>query len=293
MPVDRPLATVFAACKQGTPVDDDLESSLSRMLADAREAWPLLGVNDAEYVRYVAERAPGGEASRLSELHAADVYLACACASGNEGAIAALDRHYLAKLPPLLVRTGTQRAAADEVVQSLRERLFVPGKRTARITQYSGRGPLGGWLRVVATRAASTLRRDETTRAAVAYDAGPPAALHCVDPELAAIQRRYGGAFNQAFKDAFASLTTEERSALRLYFVDGLNIEHIGHALGLSRATVGRRMITARERLLEETLRLLGERLHATPTELESLLGVVRSKLEVSLASLLEPLAGR
>ena len=40
-----------------------------------------------------------------------------------------------------------------------------------------------------------------------------------------------------------------------------------------------------------ETLRLLGERMQATPTELESLLAVVRSKLEVSLAALLGPSA--
>jgi hypothetical protein len=45
-------------------------------------------------------------------------------------------------------------------------------------------------------------------------------------------------------------------------------------------------MIAGRAQVLEETLRLLGERLPATPTELESLLGIVRSKLDVSLGAL-------
>jgi hypothetical protein len=48
-------------------------------------------------------------------------------------------------------------------------------------------------------------------------------------------------------------------------------------------------MITARARLHEETLRLLGESLRVTPAELESLLAVVRSKLDVSLGALLGP----
>jgi RNA polymerase sigma-70 factor (ECF subfamily) len=142
---------------------------------------------------------------------------------------------------------------------------------------------------VAAIRAAKDLRRDEATRAAVAEEGGPPAAIPSVDPELAAIQRRHGDDFNRALHGAFASLTAEERTVLRLYFVDGLNIDRIGGALGLSRATVGRRMITARTRLHEETLRLLGESLRVTPQELESLLAVVRSKLEVSLGALLGP----
>jgi hypothetical protein len=48
-------------------------------------------------------------------------------------------------------------------------------------------------------------------------------------------------------------------------------------------------MISARARLRAETLRLLGESLQASPAELESLLGVVRSKLDVSLGGLLGP----
>jgi RNA polymerase sigma-70 factor (ECF subfamily) len=287
---EQPLAGVFRACRQGRQVEDDLERSLERMLADARAAWPGIAVTDEAYVRYVAERAPTAEGARLEDLHAADVYLACACAGGDAQAIAALDRGYLPEVLAILGRCGIERAVADEAVQKLRERLFVAadGKR-AKIADYSGRGPLAGWLRVAATRAAKDLRRDEATRAAVTREAGPPSSMPGLDPELATIQRRYGDAFNRAFRDAFGALTSEERAVLRFYFVDGLNIERIGGALGLSRATVGRRMITARERLLAETLRLLGECLQATPTELESLLAIVRSKLEVSLGALIGP----
>ena len=67
--------------------------------------------------------------------------------------------------------------------------------------------------------------------------------------------------------------------------MDGLNIDRIGGALGLSRATVGRRMVTARERLLAETCVWATAR---SPRSRE-LLAIVRSKLEVSLAALIGP----
>ncbi len=286
----RDLAKIFAAARGNASLSDDAEGALPRMLAEGRAAWPDLVVPAEAYVRYVAERAPSGPASRLSDLHAADLYLACACAAGDDKAIAALERHHLGDLVSVLARCGVEYTIADEAVQAIRRRLFVAddGKRT-KIAEYGGRGPLGGWLHVAATRTAQNLRRDEATRAAV-HEAVPPASLPAIDPELSVIQRRYGNTFSSAFRDAFDALTPEERSVMRLFFVDGLNLDRIGDALGLSRATVGRRMIRARERLLEETLRLLGDRLRATPTELESLLAVVRSKLEISLAALLEPL---
>ena len=89
--------------------------------------------------------------------------------------------------------------------------------------------------------------------------------------------------------DAFGALTEEERNVLRLHFHDGLNLEAVARVLGISRATAGRRIISGRTRVLEETLRLLGERIAATPTELVSILGIVRSKLDVSFTAHVPP----
>ncbi|HEY6459603.1 MAG TPA: sigma factor-like helix-turn-helix DNA-binding protein [Polyangiaceae bacterium] len=290
-PSASPLATIFAAAREGTEATEELEQHLVHALSRAREAWPALAaaVQDAAFVRYVAERvAP----ERLEGAFAEDLYLACACAcaEGNARALAveAFDRLHLAPLTRALEAGGVDRFVAEEVVQLLRARLFVgaSGER-AKIGEYAGRAPIGGWLHVAAVRMASKLRRAETTRAQAARNAAPAAGLPGVDPELATIQRRYGDLSKQTFHEAFGALSAEERSVLRLYFVDGLNIERIGVVLGLSRATVGRRMVAARERLLEETLRLLGARLQATPAEVLSLLGILRSHLEVSFGALL------
>jgi RNA polymerase sigma-70 factor (ECF subfamily) len=285
----RPLATAFASARPEVAADEALEHALARMLAEGREAWPGLTVEDAAFARHVAARAPAGGEARLAELHAADLFLACACAASDARAIEAFDRRYLSELPALLARSGVPHADAEDATQALRARLFTApkGARAAKILEYSGRGSLAGWLRVAGTRLAANARRTVTRAARRAAEAAPPPGLSTVDPELLAVRRRYGPAFDAAIREGFAALSAEERTVLRLYFVDGLNIDRIGVALGLSRATVGRRMIAARACVLDTTLRVLGERLGATTTELESLLTVIRSTLELSLGGLI------
>ena len=288
----HPLAAAFASSKPEVTADEALESALARMLAEGREAWPALEVEGAAFARYVAARAPGG-AARLADLHAADLFLAHACATGDARALAALERRYLAELPALLARGGMPRADAEDTAQALRARLFTgpDGAHAPKILEYSGRGSLAAWLRVAGTRLASNAARGAARAARRATEAAPPPGLSAMDPELLAVRRRYGPAFDAAIREGFAALSAEERNVLRLHFVDGLNLDRIGVALGLSRATVGRRMVAARARVLDTTLRVLGERLGATPTELESLLGAVRSTLELSFEGLMREAA--
>ncbi len=289
-----PLAELFCA-RHPLRLDAEersmLQARLLAMLEAARLAWPSFSLTREQFVRAVAERVPGAATGELDRLHATDLYLACACAEGDPPAIAELERVHLAPIPKLLARKGTSSDVADEVVQALRERLLVAGPDGARkIAGYDGRGPLAAWLKVAATRAVNNLRRDEENRAQLLRaqgEEGGAQALGALDPELALIQQRYGPAFRGAIADAFAALEGEERTALQLHFQHGMNLDAIARALGLSRATAGRRMLAGRTRVLEETLRLLGERIACTPEELKSLLGVVRSKLEVSLGALL------
>jgi RNA polymerase sigma-70 factor (ECF subfamily) len=193
--------------------------------------------------------------------------------------LAAFERRYLSEVPGFLARTNADARFVDEVRQQLRERLFVQGK----IRQYSGSGPLGSWLRVVTVRVASNMRARE--RKHVELDEAMPGAA--VSPELRVMQRRYGAAFRTALRDALAGLTPEDRTLLRLHYLEGLNIGSIGAVFHQSRATIGRRVLALRHRILEDVKDLLRQRLNATSTELESLLRMVRSELETSLSAVL------
>ena len=224
-------------------------------------------------------------ASDLGRIHAADLFLACACAAGDAAALDALERQFLAPLPALVARRGIALHDAEEVVQALRERLLV-GKdgRCPAILDYDGRGAIGAWVRVAAIRSASNLRRDEQNRKALASDAAVE--LPVGDPALAIIKRRFAAEFQSALVEAFAALDPTDRTVLRLQFKDGLNLDAIARVLGLSRATAGRRLLAARQRVREEVMKRLGQRTSATPAELESILGLVQSALDVSLGAL-------
>jgi RNA polymerase sigma-70 factor (ECF subfamily) len=244
---------------------------------EGRARWPGIRLEREVFERFLVERGP------VSGLHGADLYLACACAEGDAAALLVFERDLMSQVPLFLSRLPAP--TVQEVQQLLRERLLVsgPGKR-AQIADYAGRGPLAGWLRIAALRAAGNLRRDGQVREAH-EELSPATPAIGADPELAFLKGHYRPAFERAFGEAFQTLTVEERNVLRLHFLDGLNIDRIGALFQVHRATAARWLASARERLMEETRRKAQAALGISPAELDSLLGLVRSQLGVSLHS--------
>jgi RNA polymerase sigma-70 factor (ECF subfamily) len=160
------------------------------------------------------------------------------------------------------------------------------GDQPPRIAGYSGRGPLGAWVRVAALRTAIDLvrRREPTVDAQAVARAPAPD----VDPEAALLRARYQGEYETALRAALAMLTARDRSLLRMYFVDGLTVERIGVVYRVHRATVSRWIFAARSQLLDETYRLLGERLRLSASEFASLAALVQSRLDLSLSGILK-----
>src|SRR5262245_35046638 len=134
------------------------ESRIASLFDDGRRAWSGVRVEEATFAAFVRERA--GEDADLAALHGADLYLACACAAGDPAALAAFEARYMADVPSFLARVEHASAVIEDVSQLVRERLFVAadGKRP-KILDYSGRGSLGSWLRVVTLRVAMNRRR--------------------------------------------------------------------------------------------------------------------------------------
>src|SRR5690348_7706382 len=89
----RPSARACAALPS-------LEAVLAQVLAQARAAWPRVRLDEALFLRHLAERLPPGpEPERaLLGLPAVDLYLACACLHGDAAAHAALEAHFLPKV---------------------------------------------------------------------------------------------------------------------------------------------------------------------------------------------------
>jgi RNA polymerase sigma-70 factor (ECF subfamily) len=281
------LSSVFLARWPGSSgfrsSKERLESALREAVSRGRAAWPTLAVDVDGFVAHVAARVPadGDPEAALTALFAGDLYLAYRCQSNDPEALKALEAAHLIELP-VLARIDSSPAFADEVRQRLRVHLFVDGK----IAEYSGRGPLAGWLRVVALRLGHMMKR--AVKREVSDDDGAAELLAGGDPELDFIKQRYREPFVQAVRDAVKSLDKRSRTLLRLNLVDRLNIDKIGTLYGVHRATVATWIASAREAILMATRKQLQEQLKLSKGEFESLMGLVVSNLEVSLNRLLQ-----
>jgi RNA polymerase sigma-70 factor (ECF subfamily) len=260
-------------------------STVEQAMEEARAAWPGVALAPDVFREWVARR-PGA-------VHLVDLYLACACVRGDARAVATFQTRFGPEVA--LALTG-QRASAeflDEVRQVLWERLLVAREGgEAKLADYSGRGALSKWVRVAAARTALNLRARAPAEALESESELelrlPPAA----DPERAFLKERYQGEFQAALEAAIADLTVQERNVLRLHFLDGLGIDEIGTLYRIHRSTAARWIARGRERLLEATRQHLRERLRVEEAELDSLMRLVRSQLELSLRGLLLPEPG-
>jgi RNA polymerase sigma-70 factor (ECF subfamily) len=262
---------------------DGLAAQLETLLAAARRAWPAVALDDEVFVTHLAERlsTDGDVHQSFAELHATDLYLACACARGLPQALAHFEREHLTRVGKWIARIDRSRDFADEVTQQVRERLLV-GPRP-RITDYNGSGPLGGWARVVATRVALNARRDAKRLAFMRDSQGPVA-----DPQLDFLHGRYRGDMEAALKKALSQLDTDERELLRLHYVDGLSLQQIGEQHGVDKSTISRRLAALRRGLLDQARSELERLVPAlTTASRDSLLWALQSQIDLSLTTVL------
>jgi RNA polymerase sigma-70 factor (ECF subfamily) len=134
---------------------------------------------------------------------------------------------------------------------------------------------------VSATRAAVRLKRQsDRFPIAEAVDRRPD--VPTIGPETLFMRREYGPAFQDAIRDAIATLPERQRALLRSYYVDGLTIDELAVRDGIHRATAARRVQAAREAILAQVRLRAAERLGITADEVDSLLPVVASRLELS-----------
>ena len=275
---------------------DSLEAALVTAVERARAEWPSLSVDVLAWARHLAAHAPEQLEAEvwLSTAPVADLYVAFACASGDAEAMAALERRHFGEVRAALASTGVVPSDVEDVLELLRARLFVgSGGASPRIVTYCGRGPIAGWLKVAAVRLAvdahrSTRASPERSVDAQVLERLAPASA---EPELAYLRARYEAVFEDALKQALTALTPQQRTLLRLYYVDGVGVEKLGTMNGVHGSTISRWIARARGTLLRETRRLVGATLAMSDSEYESLLRVIRSGLHLSLSRFL-PEAG-
>jgi RNA polymerase sigma-70 factor, ECF subfamily len=247
-----------------------------------RDAWPGVTVELATFRAFLEERRPGDvTVAEQATWCLEDLYLACACCAGDREAAGVAER----TLAPIIdaALTTWDRTLREETRQKLMVMLLVDHLgRGPLLAQYSGRGALRRWVRVVATREAGKVRRADLAATPVDDDALFDAVVPASDPRISAVKRDAAAAFRVAFLATFAELDRRDRNLLRLHLLDGLSIDEIAPIYDVHRATIARWITAAKDTVLAGTRKRLGAELELERDEVDSLIRFVQSRIDLA-----------
>ncbi|MGH1348666.1 MAG: sigma-70 family RNA polymerase sigma factor [Nannocystales bacterium] len=212
----------------------------------------------------------------------ADRFLAWAALQGDPDAVHQLCQQVRTLCPRGIRAAGASAYDAGDLEQDVMTSLLIgSATRPPTLTQYDGRGPLGGWLRACVVRRCLMWRRRRSPLRE-ASEVSDRLLGDDIDAELRSLRAEDKRLFADALAKAFADLDGADRTLLRYYYVDGLDLRQIGRILDVHPATISRRLQKGRAEILKRMQSELSEQGAA-----DHVWRNVRSQLEVSLGTLL------
>jgi RNA polymerase sigma-70 factor (ECF subfamily) len=263
------------------------EPRLRARLAKARAKWPGIHLDEAVFVGHltdvVADEDPAGLFETISHMHLEDLYLACACAQGHPEAIRAFEETYFDEIGRALKNRARDLSVPD-VHQVIREKLFVAkdGDKP-RIAGYTGAGRLRNWFRTTVVRTVLNLATRRPPESPVDDEFLQALVPAVDDPELSRIKSIVAAEVVKSIASALESLTDRERTLLRHRYLTRLSIDEVGRFYGVHRATAARWLNRAKAALGKALRKDLAGRFDASQSEIQSLVRLVQSRLEVPL----------
>ncbi len=143
-----------------------LDQALAGLLSHAHSAWPTIELSDEVFLSFVAERVDESQElpTAIGKLHGADLYLACACLRGEDGALEGLSASYRSLCEEVINRFGLTNDRGRQLVDEANDLLVKPREgQQAPLALYRGRSELAYYLRLTFTREALTLLDERAT----------------------------------------------------------------------------------------------------------------------------------
>jgi RNA polymerase sigma-70 factor len=236
---------------------NECAADISALYARCAEAAPNYNISAEEFTaalrtaidKYLVDHnngnAPAPEAIRefLAELQVSDLYLALACARGNEHAWWEFDHSYRRYIERIARHLASIETDAEEVIDSVYVELYgtrvVEDVRLSKFATYTGRGTLRGWLRTVVWHAVIDMHRarhDEISIEDWSESGGethdrPGWRAEARGGEGAMVDRiareRYAAATVAALDSSLSTLDDHEKLLLLYYHVEGLKLREI------------------------------------------------------------------
>ncbi|MDQ3820504.1 MAG: hypothetical protein M3362_22870 [Acidobacteriota bacterium] len=204
------------------------------------------------------ETAPAPDHIRqfINELQITDLFLALACARGNEHAWWEFDQGYRRYIERIAHHLASAETDAEEVIDSVYVELYgtrvINDVRQSKFATYTGRGTLRGWLRTVVWHAVIDLHRarhdevsiDDWSESGGEVRDRPGWRAEARGGESAMVDRvmreRYREATVTALDKSFSSLDDHEKLLLLYYHVEGLKLREIARLVEQSRSPLRR-----------------------------------------------------
>jgi len=209
--------------------------------------------------KYLGAALPAQIRAFCVSLKMEELILARACAAGNERAWETFMLRYREKLYEMGLHITREDSAARDLSDSLYADLYGTvtreGERFSKLSSYTGRGSLEGWLRtVMAQEHVNRYRRqkrmvslDEETEEGEQFATPDPDPTPSVDPRL-----------ESATDEALAALPGDERFMLAAYFLDGRTLAEIARMLSVHESTISRKLDKLVKLLRKQILAGLG-----------------------------------
>lgn len=291
-----------------------VEESIARLLARAANARGL----EAGDVRPRVERAlekylfrdnENASAAEIKtfvdELRADDLCLVLACERGDEAAWDELVKTQDATVKAAARKISPKAEDADDLASSIWAELYglkhdADGKLKSKLSYYSGRGSLGGWLRAVVSQLAVDQYRKQSKLVQVeearefenlANESSEKAEnlavlAHTENPEDIFGEKQMAGDVSKAVKQAIAELGAEDRLLLKLYYFDDLKLKEIGQMFGFHEATASRKVARIQTEIRKSVEKILQNQHGWSESEVKRFLSETASKLGISLEKL-------
>jgi RNA polymerase sigma-70 factor (ECF subfamily) len=266
------------------------ETAVREAFDQGAAAWPQLDVAFETYRAHCERVLSGVQPTWDWTRFGADLFLCCACASGDPAATRILETETLPQVVKAISRIDSDATFIEEALQTLRHKLLVGD--SPKIADYAGRGSLVAWLSVAAARVALDAVRARKARKLQHTDLPEKLAQSSESSPLSNIVRaRYRDSFQAALRTAVSSLPSRDRNLLRLQLVGGCSIDQLGKMYLVHRATAARWLEAARSRVFESVRQQMKEEHRLTDGEFESIARGVRSQLDLSITATINGLS--
>lgn len=301
--------SVIAEKHQNT-IDESVARLLSRAensrrleLADLR---PRVLVALEKYLLRDNENASNGEIQTfIDELRADDLCLILACERGDEAAWNDLVANFDATVKSAARKISPNSEDAEDLASSIWAELYglkhdKDGKLKTKLSYYSGRGSLGGWLRAVVSQLAIDGFRKQSKFVQIEENRefenlanessekteNSHVVSHSDNPEEILSEKQTMRDVSAALKEAIAGLEAEDKLILKLYYFDDLKLKDIGATLGFHEATASRKLVRVQTEIRKSVEKILKNQHGWNEKEVKNYLSETASKLGINLEKL-------